>query len=369
MVRALFHKMRWGRWMLLAFVMLMFSGCYQMDDDVRGEGMADKREAQAYIVTSYNKLNQYLVRSDFEALSRLGQIVDEYQWDNKEASMQQAKECAKMILNGDVSVLQNVMDFCERNSGVYQADANKYFRKTADAEHQIKMVFDQENSLSFTWNVKEKSSEKMIVNLAIDFNQYRFAGQSRIYNDSVCSSYQMTKGSVQLMRLQRTLEGKDILTAIVSNAGNAENTGKTSDTGSSNHEMTLYSTDLRLQLMDMLCLHETETELVTFLRYFEENHTLQVENPGKFLEGFIQMRDNMSRVVLTRPDGTVLCKITDEVGLRNGRECIVPMLNWGDGKQQSLTDFASDAANENFAQDAALLDKLWQMLYDLYYSE
>lgn len=362
MVRAFLHKKRWGRWMLINFVLLLFSGCYQMDDDVRGAGMADRREAQAYIVTSYNKLNQYLVRSDFEALSRLGQIVDEYQWDDKEASMQKAKEYAKMILNGDVYILQEVMDFCERNSGVYEADANKYFRKTAAAEHQIKMFFDQDNSLSLAWNVREKSSGRMVIDLAIDFNQYRLAGQSRVYNDSVCSSYQMTKGDVQLMRLQRVLEGKNILAAI------AGNTGNLSDTESSSHEMTLYSTDLRLQLMDMLCLHETETELSTFLRYFEENHTLQVENPSKFLEGFIQMRDNMSRVVLTRPDGTVLCKVTDEVGQRNGRDCIVPMLNWGDGKQQSLTDFASDSANENFAQDAALLDKLWQMLYDLYYS-
>lgn len=366
MVRALFHKMKWGRWMLMIFIMFLFSGCYQMDDDVRGEGMADRREAQAYIVTSYNKLNQYLVRSDFEALSRLGQIVDEYQWDAKDASMQKAKEYAKMILNGDVSALQDIMDFCERNSGVYEADANKCIRKTSDAEHQIKMVFDQENSLSFAWNVKEKSSERMVIDLAMDFNQYRLAGQSRVYNDSVCSSYQMTKGNVQLMRLKRTLEGKNILAAIIgrtSNDGNASNDGNTGNKG-----MTLYSTDLRLQLMDMLCLHETETELATFVRYFEENHTLQVENPSKFLEGFIRMRDNMSRVVLTRPDGTVLCKITDEVGQRNGRDCIVPMLNWGDGKQQSLTDFASDSANKNFAQDAALLDKLWQMLYDLYYS-
>lgn len=366
MVRALFHKMKWGRWMLMIFIMFLFSGCYQMDDDVRGEGMADRREAQAYIVTSYNKLNQYLVRSDFEALSRLGQIVDEYQWDDKDASMQKAKEYAKMILNGDVSALQDIMDFCERNSGVYEADANKCIRKTSDAEHQIKMVFDQENSLSFAWNVKEKSSERMVIDLAMDFNQYRLAGQSRVYNDSVCSSYQMTKGNVQLMRLKRTLEGKNILAAII---GRTSNDGNASNDGNMGHKgMTLYSTDLRLQLMDMLCLHETETELATFVRYFEENHTLQVENPSKFLEGFIRMRDNMSRVVLTRPDGTVLCKITDEVGQRNGRDCIVPMLNWGDGKQQSLTDFASDSANKNFAQDAALLDKLWQMLYDLYYS-
>lgn len=351
MMRALFHKMRWGRWMLLISIMFLFSGCYQMDDDALKEGMADRREAQAYIVTSYNKLSQNLVRSDFEALSRLGQIVDEYQWEDKEASMQRAKEYAKMILKGDLSALQNIMDFCERSSGVYKADANKYFRKTADAEHQIKMVFDENNSLSLAWNVKEKGSDRMVIDLAIDFNQYRLSGQSRIYNDSVCSAYQMTKGNVQLMRLVRTLQGKNILAAI---------------TGS---EMTLYSTDLRLQLMDMLCLHETETELGTFVKYFEENHALQAKEPRKFLEGYIRLRDNMSRVVLTRPDGTVLCKITDEAGKRNDKDCIVPMLNWSDGKQQSLTDFASDSANENFAQDAALLDKLWQMLYDLYYSE
>lgn len=339
---------------LLLAALWAFSSCYQMDADDPKENMADKREAQAYIVTSYNKLNKYLVRSDFEVLGQLDSIMDKYQWDNKEGSMLQAEKYTKMILQGNVYVLQDMMDFCERNSGVYEADANKYFHKTADAEHQIKLVFNQQATFSAAWNVKEKNSDRTVIDFSFYYKQYRLAGQSRIYNDSVCSSFRMTKGDMTLIKLERTLEGKNILTAI---------NGQTED------DMSLYSIDLRLQLMDMLCLHETEIEIDSFLRYLEENHTLQVENPKKFMEGFIYMRDNMSRVVLTRPDGTVLCKITDEVSMRDGKNRIIPILNWSDGTQQSLTDFASSLANENFSKDEALLDKLWQMLYNLYYGE
>lgn len=336
----------------LTAVLLQLSSCYQMDDDAPKVAMADKREAQAYIVTSYNKLNKYLVRSDFEALGRLGSIMDEYQWDNKEASMQQAKKYAKMILQGNIYVFQDMMNLCERNSGIYEADANKYFHKTADAEHQIKLIFNQQATLSATWDVKEKSSNKKVIDFSFYYNQYRLAGQSRVYNDSVCTSFRMTKEDITLIRLDRTLEGRNILAAL---------------NGQSGDDMSLFSIDLRLQFMDMLCLHETEIELSYFLRYFEENHTLQAENPKKFLEGFINMRNNMSRVVLTRPDGTVLCKVIDEVGMRDGKSCIIPMLNWGDDTQESLTDFASNSANENFSKDGALLDKLWQLLYNLYY--
>lgn len=340
--------------MALLAVLLQFSACYQMDDDVPKVAMADKREAQAYIVTSYNKLNKYLVRSDFEALGRLNSIINEYQWDNKEASMQQAKKYAKMILQGNIYVFQDMMNLCERNSGIYEADANKYFHKTADAEHQIKLIFNQQATLSATWDVKEKSSNKTVIDFSFYYNQYRLTGQSRVYNDSVCTSFRMTKGDITLIRLDRTLEGRNFLATL---------------NGHSEDDMSLFSIDLRLQFMDMLCLHETEIEIASFLRYFEENHTLQVENPKKFMEGFINMRDNMSRLVLTRPDGTVLCKITDEVGIRDGKSCIIPMLNWGDDTQESLTDFASSSANENFSKDGALLDKLWQLLYNLYYGE
>lgn len=338
----------------LLAVLWLFSSCYQMDDDAPKESIADKREAQAYIVTSYNKLNKYIVRSDFEALGRLKSIMDEYQWDNKEASVLKVEKYAKMILHGDIYVLQDIMDFCESNAGIYEADADKYFRKIADAERQIKMVFNQQATLSAAWDVKEKSSDKTVVDFSFHYNRYCLVGQSRVYNDSVCSSFRMTKGDTTLIRLERTLEGKNILAAINGHEGG---------------EMSLYSTDLRLQLMDMLCLHETEIELGSFMRYFEENHALQVENPKKFLEGFISMRDNMSRVVLTRPDGTILCKVTDEVGMRDGRNHIIPMLNWSDGTLQSLTDFASSSANENFSKDGAMLDKLWKILYDLYYKE
>lgn len=336
---------------LLLAALLQLSSCYQMDDEVPREKMADKREAQAYIVTSYNKLNSYLLRSDFEALGRLGSIIEEYQWDYKEATMQQAKKYAQMMIHGDVSALQDIMSFAELNSGVYEADANKYFRKTADAEHQVKMIFNEENALSMAWDVKQKSSDSVVIDLSIQYNQYHIDGQSRIYRDSVSSSFRMTKGDITLIRLERAITGKNILAAIYQHTSDG---------------MSLYSTDLRLQLMDMLCLHETETGLGGFARYFEENYKQQAENPKKFLEGFIYMRSNMSRVVLTRPDGTVLCKVTDEVGVRNGKDCIVPMLNWGDGTQESLTDFASSSANENFAQDGAMLDKLWELLYNLY---
>lgn len=345
-----------GIFLYLAMLTVLpwLAACYQMDADAPREAMAEKRTAQAYIVTSYNKLNTYLVRSDFEALGRLGSVLDEYQWDNKETTMQNAKQYAQMIIKGDVSALQDIMDYCERNSGVYEADDQKFFHKTADAEHQIKMIFPNQTHLSVAWEIKEKSSQRLVINLSLDFNQYHLAGQSQVYPDSVSSSYRMTKGDVTLMKLERTMKGKNILAAIY---------------GESTTEISLYSTDLRLQLMDLLCLHETETELDSFIRYFEKNHTLQVDNPKKFLEGYIQMRDNMSRLVLTQPDGTVLCKVTDEVGMRDGKDCILPMLNWSDGTQQSLTEFASSSVNENFSKDGAMLDKLWQLLYNLYYEE
>ena len=72
---------------------------------------------------------------------------------------------------------------------------------------------------------------------------------------------------------------------------------------------------------------------------------------------------------ITRPDGTILCKVTDEVGMRDGRNHIIPMLNWSDDTMQSLTDFASSSANKNFSKDGAMLDKLWKIPYELYYKE
>lgn len=254
----------------LLAVLRLFSSCYQMDDDAPKESMADKREAQAHIVTSYNKLNKYLVRSDFEALGRLSYIMDEYQWNNKETSMLKAEEYAKMILQGDIYVLQDIMKFCESNAGIYEADTDKYFRKIADAEHQIKMVFNQQATISAAWDVKEKSSDKTVVDFSFYYNRYYLDGHSRVYDDSVCSLFRMTKGDTTLIRLERTLEGKNILAAI---------------NGHERDEMSLYVTDLRLQLMDMLCLHKTKIEMDSFLRYFEENHALQVGSPRNFWRG------------------------------------------------------------------------------------
>ena len=92
-------------------------------------------------------------------------------------------------------------------------------------------------------------------------------------------------------------------------------------------------------------------------------------DPQEISGGVHQHVRQYSRVVLTRPDGTILCKVTDEVGMRDGRNHIIPMLNRSDGTMRSLTDFASSSANENISKDGAMLDKLWKIPYELYYKE
>lgn len=355
----------------IAFVLLsclVLSSCYSLDDDVRNENLVERREAQAYIVSSYNKLNANLVRADFESLDRLDSVLDNYQWEGKDTLVLQARKYASLILNGHLDVLPDIMAFCNAHAGVYRSDGNKVFQKVKAAERQLILIFDDDLNFSLTWNVTEKSANRLVLDASLSFNQYHLVGTTLVCNDSVCSSYRLLKSSLEveksqaktdsdddtscLMRIERALTGKGFLNAIY---------------GHSAEKMVLLTTDVRVQLMDMLCLHEKEMGVEAIVKYFADNRKMQVENPKLFLQGWMQLKNNQSRTVLTRPDGNVLCLVSNEVQMvDNATFRILPMLSWSDGTKQSLTEFASASANENFAKDAALLDKLWKMLRQLY---
>lgn len=347
---------------------LLFSSCYSLDDDEEyKENMVERREAQAYIVSSYNKLNVNLVRADFESLGSLDSVLSEYQWEDKEAFMVQARKYASLILNGHLEVLPDIMAFCNDHAGVYKADGNNVFYKTEVAERKLALIFNDELNLSLEWNVTEKSANRLVLDASLSYNRYQLTGTTKVCGDSVCSSYRLLKNGARLetgqtkadsldatclMKIERILTGKGFLDAIY---------------GRSAEKMVLLTTDMRMQLMDMLCLHDKEMEIGAIVKYFADNRKLQVDDPKLFLQGWIQLKNSQSRTVLTRPDGSVLCQVSNEVErVDNTTYRILPMLNWSDGTKQSLTEFASASANEKFAKDAALLDKLWKLLRQLY---
>ena len=327
------------------------ASCYSLDDDADENAVADRREAQAYIVTSYNKMAGNIIRSDFAALDRFDAVASEYQWNDKEASIERAKSYASMLLKGNVRVLKDVLSFCERNAGVYEADGNKVFHKVADAERRLALSFSEDVSVAFAWDMVESGADRIVVDLSLSFNHYRLAGQSRIYSDSVVSSYRMTRDDVAQLRIERVVNGSHILDAL---------------NGDGSVEMKMLSSDLRLQMMDMMCLHEKNNDVSTIADYIRENYLLQVENPRAFLDGLKERLNNLSRIVLTRPDGTVLCRVTYDMWPYGGEERLSPVLHWGDGSQQALSEFASASANEAFAEDAERIERLWRRLYELY---
>lgn len=335
----------------VAVLAALVSSCYSIDEDADDSTFADRREAQAYIMSSYNKMAENLPRSDFAAIDRLGSISDEYRWDDKEASIKRAEAYASKVLRGNVSVLRDVLSFCESNSGVYEADGGKVFHKVADAERRLTVAFSKDVSLSFAWDMAEKNAEKTVMDLEFSFNRYTIAGQSRVYRDSVVSSYRMMRGDITLARIERLVKGEHILDAV---------------NGVDGVEMKVLLSDLRLQLMDMMCLHKTDNDVSTIIDYVLDNYLLQVEDPKAFLDGFMERVNNLNRVVLTRPNGAALCRITYDMLSDDNGERLCPVLHWGDGSEQTLYEFASASANEAFAKDADMLERLWRRLYELY---
>ena len=341
---------------VVAVVCVSLASCYQEDlDDNQYAGMVDRKEAQAYIISSYNKLNTQFHREDFKALLSVVQSIDSYGWEDKEFSIAQAKKYASLLLNGNVSVLRDVMEIGERNAGVYEADANKFFHKVSDAKQKLKLIFNKEVMVDIAWNtaLQAKSSDKpehMVLNLSLGYNDYSMAGYSEIYSDSIYSSYRMAKNGTELLRLARTTLGKGFLAAV---------------TGQSEEGLQIVSSDLKVQLMDMVCLHDTQNDISSIVNYMKENTSLQLTNPKKFLEGWTKLSDSLRRIVLTKSNGTLLCKITEEVMPLNDTYTISPYFLWSDNTSQSLSEFATTTANESFAADAVLLDKLWKFLSQL----
>lgn len=348
--------LKWFYQLGIVVVCVLLASCYQEDaEESPYAGMADRKEAQAYIVSSYNKLNTQFHREDFKALSSVIQSMDAYDWADKEFSIAQAKKYAKSLLNGDVSVLRELMEAAERNAGIYKADANKVFHKVSDARQELELVFNQDVTVGLGWSTawqtqSDGKPDHMVLNLSLGYNDYSMTGYTEVYSDSIYSSYLMTRNGTTLLRLARTTLGKGFLAAV---------------TGQSGEDFQMRSTDLKVQLIDMLCFHDTQNDVSSIVSYVKENANLQLSDPKKFLEGWTKLSDSLSRMVLTKPNGTLLCKVTEEVQPLDDTYTISPYFHWSDDTSQSLSEFASDTANENFATDALLLHKLWQSLYQL----
>lgn len=345
------------RWVIAALVCLLAAGCYRLDnDDDPYRGMAGRKEAQAYIVSAYNKLSDRLFRQDFEALLQTVQSMDGYRWDHKDSTLAAAKGYVARLLNGDFSALPQMENACRRYAGVYEAGPDSTLRKVADASEELRFVLGPDVTVGMTWHTAADTLQghlrQAVVDLALTYNHYTLAGTTRVYADSVSSAFRMEKDGDCLLTLSRLTDGQGFLSALA---------GRTDDT------LRVKTTDLKVQLAGMLCLHDTQEDLSQLTAFVRDNRHLQLMHPKEYLEGWTALANHSRRTVLTKPDGTLLCRVTQDVLplAGGGGYTVYPRFGWSDGTSQSLSEFATATTNQNFMADAALVSKLWTLLAQL----
>lgn len=337
-------------WLVLLLACLGMSSCYKVDDDDNSEEqMLDRRQAQSYILSSYNQWGEKCptVRSDLEKLASLDSILGKYQWEDKADAGKLVERCQQALLLGDLGTFREALKYFDAHAGVYEADADKKFRKIGDADHRLNITFNDTTHLAFTWNVTdEKGGSMMKVDLSLQVNDYLLSGSTSIANDSVGSSYQLTKGGVEgsLLTLQRNLKGEDFLEAMRSD----------------NDSLFVFSTssELRVQFSGGLCLYKKAGSMEAFFKFLLECKDLQVTNPKKFMQEVAKLRNELGRAWLTTADGVKLCELYS-VEDGDGEDADLSVhLSWNDDTAQTLTEFASSCGNENFAKDMALISKI-----------
>lgn len=345
---------------LVACLVLMgcmsLSSCYRLDDDggaTAEEQMLDRRMAQSYILSSYGQWGTSISRSDLEKLARLDSILGEYQWEGKEQSATRLKQYALALVTGNLSYLRSALGYCDAYAGRYEADASKVFRKTQDADHQLKLVFSDSTTFSLVWDVDDGGENEASMQLTLQLNDYFLTGSTTICNDSVNSSYQLAKGmgGEPMMTLQRKMKGNDFLEVFRADSAVS---------------VIPSSSDLSLQLKGGLCLRETTGDWNAFLKFLMEYKGMAATNPKLYLQEWAKVRNELGRTVLARPDGVVLCEIIEDGEIVDDNSQLQLMLCWNDGTTQSLTEFASSTSSQDFAKDAALLAKLFERFYYMY---
>ena len=337
-------------WLVLLLGCLGMSSCYKMDDDGESQNqMLDRRMAQSYILSSYNQwcAAYPAARAGLEKLANLDSLLNQYQWEGKDEAVNLVEQCQQAILVGDLTAFRDALAYFKAHAGIYKADADKKFCKIEDADHQLDITFYDTTHLAFSWKVTEADDgNTMKVDLSLQVNDYLLSGSTSITNDSVGSSYRLTKGGVEgcLLTLQKTMKGEDFLEAVRSDNDSLS--------------ISSASSELRVQLSGGLCLCEKAGSMEAFFKFLIENKDLQMTNPKLYMQEYAKLRNELERTWLATPDGVVLCELfSGEVG--EGEEAnLAVYLVWNDDMAQTLTEFASSCANENFAKDMELLSKI-----------